>query len=113
MITIPIKVHLDLSEDEELAFATWFESNQPLIIKANMAACWNMAVNQELPSIDVVYIYDIAEGDNAMPVFELSITRDDVENNLHECEDYFVENEDYENAAKAVECKKLFLNHTK
>ena len=106
MIAIPIKVQLDLSENEEEAFDSWLNSSQELIIKANMKACHTLAMNETMQSVDVVYIYDINETDDAMPVFELSITREDVILNLNECESYFVDEEDYESAALAVQYKK-------
>jgi hypothetical protein len=108
---LPISIYIDLSEDEEKSLSTWLYANQALVIEMNMEACWRLARDKSIESVDVISVYDSADPGDTVPVFEISVQREDVELNLSECESYFVENEEYERAAETTQCRKLLKDN--
>lgn len=107
---LPVNIHLNFDGDEEEIFCDWMEKNQETVMDTLLASCWEFANNQELEEILVMNFIDTNELSHGEYVYQLSVTPDDVVKNLDECQNFFVETEQYEKALSVKNCREKIDN---
>jgi len=115
---LPIRKRLtpEILADEN-PVTTWIDNNPALCFDAMHEACWRLAENQELKEVVVFQLYtpgaaySVFGFSNANLFAEISIDRENWRETLDECQEWFVLSEEYEKAARVVECRKNLENH--
>jgi len=110
---LPINIHLDFEGDEEEIFMDWMDENRAVLMNAMYESCWQFANDSKLDEILLMNFIDANEARLGEYVFQLSVTPDDTEKNLDECENFFVETEEYEKAIGIKKCREMIESNKK
>ena len=109
-MTLPHRIELkeDIEDDQidDLIFG-WMEKNRDTLHKLSLAGCQELAKYEQVFHVPIIeFIYTHPFDDSEELIAELGVDRDGMFETLDEIQDWFVSTEDYESAAKVVECRK-------
>jgi len=109
----PIKIFISENDynnrEIEEVISEWMEENRATLHETSLKACWELANNEKIDDVQMFhfcYVESIGNLKIEQVIAEVGVDREGMHDTLDECQEWYVSNEDYEAAAKVVECRK-------